>query len=88
MHASIDRGFVSWSMSWGVDRYLPGSVQIAAHECRGEVCQARGRFTFFRVGNRLTIPFFAQLARQAGGEFGVVRLCYDDTTSGGRDCTR
>ena len=81
----IDGGFVQWSGSWSTDKYVPESVQIEKKDCSQDRCAVTGQFSFFRFGQKLTIPFDA-IFQLNGKDHTLVRLCYTDTTSAQRDC--
>jgi len=84
--ALVDQKFQIWSRSWSWDRYLPGSVQISGMDCSGQ-CKASGQFSFSRMGAIHTIAFVAFLSPENGGKYSIGRLCYNDDTSGMRECT-
>jgi hypothetical protein len=86
MDAAINSGFVAWSSAWQVDRYTPGSAHIAEKDCSATGCKVQGSFKFARFGAVRTIPFSAVLERAGASGFSVTRLCYDDPSSGMRDC--
>jgi hypothetical protein len=83
--ALVDRKFQIWSQSWSWDRYLPGSVQITGLDCNGQ-CRASGQFSFNRMGAIHTIAFVAFLSSESDGKYSIGRLCYNDDTSGMREC--
>jgi hypothetical protein len=84
--AAIDQKFRNWSQSWSWDRYSPGSAHVSSIDCSGQ-CKASGQFTFTRLGVPHTIPFVAFIQSEDGGKYSLGRLCYDDSTTGTRDCT-
>lgn len=84
--AAIDQKFQNWAQSWSWDRYNPGSAHVTSIDCSGS-CKASGEFTFTRLGTPHTIPFVAFLRSEGGGKYSLGRLCYDDSTTGSRDCT-
>jgi hypothetical protein len=84
--AAIDRKFQIWSQSWSWDRYQPGSVQITNINC-AQQCKASGQFSFNRMGSIHTIPFVAFLPSEGDDKYSLGRLCYNDETSGMRECT-
>jgi hypothetical protein len=84
--AAIDQKFRDWSQSWSWDRYNPGSAHVRSVDCSGQ-CKASGQFTFTRGWSPHTIPFVVFLQSEGGGKYSLGRLCYDDNTSGTRDCT-
>lgn len=86
--ARINDKFIQWSEGWAMDQYHPGSAHIDTMNCGDGGCEARGRFSFFRGGTRLTITFDAQLPRVGDNQFALRRLCYDDNTTGMRDCVQ
>jgi hypothetical protein len=86
--ARIDAKFIQWSEGWAMDQYQPGSAHIDNMSCGDGGCEARGRFSFFRGGTRLTITFDAQLPRIGDNQYALRRLCYNDNTTGMRDCVQ
>ena len=88
VEARINDKFVQWSQGWAMDQYQPGSAHIDTMSCGDAGCEARGHFSFFRGGSRLTIPFDAQLPRIADNQYALRRLCYSDNTTGMRDCVQ
>jgi len=84
---AINNGFISWSSGWSMDRYQRGSAHIDNISCGERGCQATGRFTFFRMGNMLTIPFSADFNYAKDEKYYLDQLCYSDNTTGMRDCT-
>jgi hypothetical protein len=84
--AAVDRKFRNWSQSWSWDRYNPGSARVTNIDCSGQ-CKASGQFTFTRLGAPHTIPFVVFIQSEDGGKYSLGRLCYDDNTTGSRDCT-
>jgi len=84
---AINNGFIHWSSDWAMDRYQPGSAQIDTVRCGDRGCQAQGKFTFFRMGAGLRIPFLADFSYAKDGQYYLNRLCYNDTTTGMQDCT-
>jgi len=84
----IDEKFIQWSQGWAMDQYQPGSAHIDTMNCGDGGCEARGHFSFFRGGARLTIAFDAQLPRIADNQYALRRLCYSDNTTGMRDCVQ
>jgi hypothetical protein len=86
--ARINEKFIQWSEGWAMDQYQPGSAQIDTMNCGDGGCEARGHFSFFRGGARLTITFDAQLPRIADNQYALRRLCYNDNTTGMRDCVQ
>lgn len=86
IQASIDEKFRAWSMSWMVDRYVPGSAYIDQLNCSKGGCEAYGQFTFTRGEARVTIPFDAQAPETSPHQFMIGRLCYRDSTTGTSDC--
>jgi len=86
--ARINDKFVQWSEGWAMDQYQPGSAHIDTMNCGDGGCEARGHFSFFRGGTRLTITFDAQLPRVGDNQYALRRLCYNDNTTGMRDCVQ
>jgi len=86
--ARINDKFIQWSEGWAMDQYQPGSAHIDTMNCGDGGCEARGRFSFFRGGTRLTITFDAQLPRIGDNQYALRRLCYNDNTTGMRDCVQ
>jgi hypothetical protein len=84
--AAIDRAFIYWSSSWAIDRYRQGSAHVTNMDCGGRSCRALGQFSFFRNGAVLTIGFTAAIGSDADGNRFLDRVCYDDITTGTRDC--
>lgn len=84
--AAIDNKFVRWSANWMVDNYLQGSAHIDAMDCGSDGCVASGHFSFSRGGAVHTIDFTAQIPSARNNEYALGRLCYNDTTTGMRDC--
>lgn len=87
VHAGLEVEFTAWSRNWGVDRYVPGSVKLAAQDCKLDVCTFTGQFVVARLGTPVPLPFLAMIKRQ-GDRFLIGRLCYEDRTTGMRDCAR
>jgi hypothetical protein len=85
MQAAINSRFIAWSASWGWDRYVPDSARVSDKACSEGGCKVDGNFVFARFGAPHTITFSAAVTQQ-GDEVAVQRLCYDDNTSGMRDC--
>jgi hypothetical protein len=81
----VDGAFMDWSARWFTDRYERGSIRITQRQKNGDQTGVVGTFSFFRAGRRLTIPFGAVFDSRPGG-FALARLCYNDTTTGMRDC--
>jgi hypothetical protein len=86
--ARINDKFIQWSEGWAMDQYQPGSAHIDNMNCGDGGCVARGHFSFFRGGTRLTITFDAQLPRVGDNQYALRRLCYNDNTTGMRDCVQ
>jgi len=86
--ARINDKFIQWSEGWAMDQYQPGSAHIDTMNCGDSGCEARGHFSFFRGGTRLTITFDAQLPRIGDNQYALRRLCYNDNTTGMRDCVQ
>jgi hypothetical protein len=86
--ARINDKFIQWSEGWAMDQYQPGSAHIDTMNCGDGGCEARGHFSFFRGGTRLTITFDAQLPLIGDNQYALRRLCYNDNTTGMRDCVR
>lgn len=84
---AINEGFIHWSSGWAMDRYQPGSAQIDTVNCGDQGCQAQGKFTFFRMGAPLRIPFLADFNYAKNDQYYLNRLCYNDTSTGMQDCT-
>ena len=87
IESAIDSGFVRWSSAWLTDTYEPGSVRISKLDEQGGTAQVGGTISFARSNRRFTIPFGAVL-KKAGDDYSLAKLCYDDTTTGTRDCDR
>jgi hypothetical protein len=86
--ARINAKFIQWSEGWAMDQYQPGSAHIDNMSCGDGGCEARGHFSFFRGGTHLTITFDAQLPRIGDNQYALRRLCYNDNTTGMRDCVQ
>jgi hypothetical protein len=87
VHAGLDVEFTAWSRNWGVDRFVPGSAKVAAQDCKLDVCTFTGQFVVARMGTPVPVPFLAMIKRQ-GDLLLIGRLCYEDRTTGMRDCAR
>ena len=87
VHAGLEVEFTAWSRNWGVDRFVPGSAKVAAQDCKLDVCTFTGQFVVARMGTPVPVPFLAMVKRQ-GDRLLIGRLCYEDRTTGMRDCAR
>ena len=83
----LDAAFQRWSTRWFVDRYVPGSALVDQQRCSGDTCNVSGEFTVIRVGQQVAVAFFGTLAKKPDG-LTLSRLCYDDASSGTKDCMR
>jgi hypothetical protein len=83
---AINDKFVDWSSGWMVDRYRAGSAHIENMSCGARGCEALGQFTFLRMGAVHTIEFSAQFNPTGQNQYYLVRLCYNDQTTGMQDC--
>lgn len=86
MQVAVDDQFAQWSSTWGVDRYVPGSSRIEGKQCKDKRCTVWGKFTFTRFGAPHSIAFSATIDHSQSLRLSVARLCYDDNTTGMRDC--
>jgi hypothetical protein len=84
--SAIDNRFQRWSAEWTIDRYIPGSAHIATMDCNTNGCTSRGRFSFNRLGNNLTIEFSADFDTVGEDHYRLGRVCYYDTTAATQDC--
>ena len=85
VEGAVDDAFERWSSSWMIDRYRSHSARALMNESRDDAVSVGGKFSFFRAGQLLTIPFSALLQKRGEG-YRVARLCYNDTTRGSSDC--
>jgi len=86
MEGVLNDGFSRWSQTWFTDRYVPNSTRVEEELATATGKIVRGKFSFSRRGNLLTIPFSADV-RPVSSSYGIANLCYNDTSTGMTDCT-
>ncbi len=84
---AINTKFLRWSSEWSADSYVAGSVSIANVDTSDpQEWFVTGTFSFTRFFSRYTIGYTALLKIHEGNTFTVIKLCYDDSSMGMKDC--